>query len=304
MKWRRPLSLVGLGLVIIWTFLALLPPPVTFPHPYFASHPRWRQPGPQVIAHRGGWGLWPEHTIEGYRRALELGVDVLDIDVQLSADSTVVVLHDRSVDRTTEGQGRASSLTFEQLQQLDAGFDWTADGGASYPFRAQGLKIPSLQQVLAEFPQQHLVIELKTRDPAGVAQLSRQLCGLLQDAGHQQRAIIAAFSTDALQTFRRACPGVATSASSAEGIRYWVLHLLRLDVLAAPEFQALQVPPKLGFLTTVDQRLVEVSQNRGLPVQVWTIEDEDDMTRLIDLGVQGIFTPRPDRLLKLLQGHR
>lgn len=288
---------MGLGLVVVWTFLALLPAPVTFPHAYFASHPRWQQPGPQVIAHRGGWGLWPEHTIEGYHRAVALGVDAIDLDVQPSADGVLVVFHDRSVDRVTQDSGRVEELTFEELQKLDAGYDWSTDGGASFPFRGQGLQIPALRDVLDTFPDQHMVIELKARDAASAT----QLCGLLQESGHEQQAIIAAFSADVLENFRRACPGVATSASSAEGISYWLLHLLRLDVFAAPEFQALQIPPKLGPLTTADERLVDVSQNRGLPVQIWTIDDEDDMTRLIDLGVHSIFTTRPDRLLSLLQ---
>ena len=307
MTWRRSslgrvLGLAAAGVCVLWIFLAILPAPVSFPHPYFAGHPRWQQEGPQVIAHRGGWGLWPEHTLDGYQRAVDLGVDALELDVQRTADGIMVVFHDRRVDRVTDGTGRVDSLTFEQLRRLDAGYQWSPDGGATYPFRGQGLRVPALDEVLAKFPQQHMIMELKTGD----AVTAEQLCGLLQRHDHENRAIVAAFGTDGLATFRQACPGVATSASSAEAMSYWVLHLLRLDLLAAPAFEALLIPEKFGPLTIVDQRFVDVTQGRGLPVQVWTIDEKERMERLIHLGVQAIITRRPDRLTTLLhdQGRR
>ncbi|MDA0336993.1 MAG: glycerophosphodiester phosphodiesterase [bacterium] len=297
MTWRRRIGLAAAAICVVWLFLAVLPPPVSFPHPYFTGHPRWHQEGTQIIAHRGGWGLWPEHTLAGYQRAVDLGVDALELDVQRSADGVMVVFHDPRVDRSTDGTGRVDSFTFAQLQQLDAGFHWSAEGDTTHPFRGQGLRIPALDEVLQRFPAQHMVIELKSDDAA----TAEQLCGLLQAHNHEERAIVAAFSTEALTFFRQACPGVATSASSAEATSYWILHLLRLDLFARPAFQALQIPQTLGPLTIVDERFVNVSQGRGLPVQVWTIDEEQSMKRLMQLHVQAIITRRPDRLLGLLQ---
>jgi len=302
MSWRRSslgrvLGLAAAVICVLWIFLAILPAPVSFPHAYFAGHPRWQQAGPQVIGHRGGWGLWPEHTLDGYQRAVDLGVDALDLDVWRSADGIVVVFHDRRVDRVTDGTGRVDSLTFEQLRSLDTGYHWSSDDGATHPFRGKGLQIPSLDEVLAKFPQQHLVIEMKTRDVVA----AEQLCGLLRARDHGDKAIVASFGTDALVSFRQACPEVATSASSAEAAAYWILHVLRLDLLAAPDFEALQVTETVGPLTIVDQRFVDVSQRRGLPVQVWPINTEERMKRLMQLKVQSIFTRRPDRLTSLLR---
>ena len=296
MRWRRWLGGGVAALLIVWTFLALLPAPVSFPHPYFTGHPRWRQPAPQIIAHRGGWGLWPQHTLDGYRRAIELGADVLELDVRRTSDGVMVVFHDRVVDHVTEAEGQVDSFTFAQLRSLDAGYDWSPADDGSHPFRGQGLLIPALDEVLSEFAGQHMVIELKTAD----AEAAQQLCGELRRHAHEERAIVAAFAPEALTNFRQACPEVATSASSAEMSKYWILHLLRLDVLSWPEFEALQVPETLGPLTIVDERFVDVSQGRGLPVQVWTIDDEETMGRLFDLGVQAIMTRRPDQLARLL----
>jgi glycerophosphoryl diester phosphodiesterase len=299
-SWKRRFGLVGAALLFVWFFLATLPAPVSFPHPFFSSHPRARQSLPQAIAHRGGWGLWPQHTIDGYRRAVDLGVDAIELDVRPSADGVLVVFHDRQVDHVTEAQGAVASLSLAQLQSLDAGYDWSADDGATHPFRGQGLRIPTLREVLSTFPDQYMTIELKTDDAAS----AEQLCGLLREFDHEERAIVAAFRTESLVAFRQACPKTATSASSSEGLVYWVLHLLRLDVLASPEFEALQIPPTLGPLTVVDHRFVQVTQGRGIPVQVWTIDEKEEMERLIELGVQGIITRRPDRLTELLDNLR
>lgn len=302
MTWRRGLVITTAGLLVPWSFFALLPAPVSFPHPYFSGSSRGEHSAAQIIAHRGGWGLWPEHTLDGYRRAVDLGVDALELDVQPTADDIMVVFHDRRVDRVTGGTGRVDAFTFEQLQNLDAGYHWSPDGGATHPFRGQGLRIPSLDEVLSTFPDRHLVIELKTDD----APSAQRVCGQLRRHSHHERAIVAAFRDEALVAFRQACPEVATSASSAEAWKYWILHVLRLDVLSSPEFEALQVPEVLGPITIVDRRFVEVSQGRGLPVQVWTIDNEETMERLTDHGVQAIMTRRPDLLNAVLEarGHR
>ena len=189
MTWRRGLVITTAGLLVPWSFFALLPPPVSFPHPYFSGSSRGEHSAAQIIAHRGGWGLWPEHTLDGYRRAVDLGVDALELDVQPTADDIMVVFHDRRVDRVTGGTGRVDAFTFEQLQNLDAGYHWSPDGGATHPFRGQGLRIPSLAEVLSTFPDRHLVIELKTDD----APSAQRVCGQLRRHSHHERAIVAAF---------------------------------------------------------------------------------------------------------------
>lgn len=268
----------------------LVEPQALPPHPYFAGK------GFLVIAHRGGRQLGPESTLPLFRRAVELGVDVLEMDVRQSADSALIVLHDAAVDHTTEGSGRADSLTLAQLKALDAGYDWTADG-QTHPYRGHGIRIPTLVEVLQAFPQQRFVVEIKEED----ARVARALCAALRDCGAENRVLAASFHGGALAAFRLACPEVATSAASAEVTWYWLLHLVRLSLLYRPSFCALQVPERFGPVQLVDGRFVERAHARGLPVQVWTVDEEKDMERLLDLGVEGIMTDRPDRLLALLR---
>ena len=268
----------------------LLPPERLPPHPYFAG------PDFVVIAHRGGRALGPEHTLKTFRRALDVGVDVLEIDVHLSADGELVLQHNRTVDRTTDGSGRVDSLTLVQLQALDAGYHWQGDG-QGHPFRGMGYRIPALAEVFGAFPDQRMLIEIKPRDPrAAVA-----LCASLRESHMQDRVTVASFHTDIQEAFRAACPEVLTSPASGEMVAFELLHLLRLDGFYAPDFELFQVPERVGPLTLVDERFLAVARERNLPVQVWTVNEEEDMERLIDLGVDGIVTDHPVRLLNILR---
>ncbi len=268
--------------------LAALKEPAPLPaHPYFAGQPEFL-----VIAHRGGRGLGPEGTLPLFHQAVGLGVDVLEFDVRQSADGVLVVLHDATVDRTTEGTGRAEEMTLAQLKALDAGYDWTADG-QTYPFRGQGIVIPTLEEVFRAFPEQHCVIEIKP-DEERVAQA---LGAAIRDCGMAQRVMVASFHSGALGAFRAAYPEVATSAGSGEVAWCWFLQWVGLDGFYTPTFAALQVPQRFGWIGLANRGFVQGAGDHGLPVHFWTIDDEEDMERLLDLGAGGIMTNRPDRLL-------
>ena len=112
------------------------------------------------MAHRGGRQLWPENTLTAFRGAAAMGVDVLEMDVHSSSDGVLVVLHDDTIDRTTDGMGLVHDYPLTALQALDAGYQWTADEGATYPFRGQGIAIPTLAEVLEAFPDAFLNVEI------------------------------------------------------------------------------------------------------------------------------------------------
>lgn len=293
MSRRRKLGIALLVVASAWLVAALLPPPNRPLRPYFAG----TEDRVLVVAHRGGAEVAPESTLPLYRHVADLGVDVLELDVHRTADSVLVVIHDRRVDRVTEGTGRIDDLDLAQLQALDAGYDWSSDGGTSYPYRGQGLRIPTLVELLSAFPEHRLLIELKR----GTEGSEAGLCGHLRDHGRTARTIVASFRVEALRAFRAACPEVATSAASREVTVYLLLHRLRLDTLYEPDFDALHVPMEAGPLTIVDEAFVRRAHARGLPVEVWTINREEEMRRLIDLGVRGIMTDRPDLLLEILR---
>ncbi len=285
---RRVITYLFFVLVALLAVCLIASEPVA-PHAYF-SDGRF-----QVIAHRGGRGLMPENTLKAFYNADSLGVDVLEMDVHASTDNHLVVIHDRTVDRTTEGSGRVDSLTLDQLQALDAAYHWKGPEG-TYPYRGQGVRIPRLDEVLTNFPHRRMLIEIKPNS----AQVAQQLCATLERFDMDEKTVVASFHSDALSAFIKACPQTPVSATTGQVLLYTFLHLLRLDAAYFDLPIAFQVPERAGPLTLVDARFVASLQARDAYVHVWTVNKVDQMRHLIGLGVDGIITDYPDRLIPLV----
>lgn len=260
-------------------------------HPFFSG----LNSGITVIAHRGGADVRPENTLTAFEHAAALGADVLEMDIRATADGTIVVLHDATVDRTTDGRGRVDALTLENLQKLDAGYRWTNDGGRTYPFRGQGIRVPTLEEVFRRFPAQRLNLEMKRVEPV----LAQPLCALIRRAGMTQRVLVASMDVPTIEAFRRACPDVATSMSRNEALAFYGLQRAGLDAIYSPPVQALQVSYRFGDDIVPTPGFVAAARRKNFRLHVWTINDDARMRELIELGVDGIVTDRPDRLLAL-----
>lgn len=269
--------------------LAASPAP---PHPAFRARP----PRPLVIAHQGGDGLRPSNTLEAFRNATALGADVLDLDVHLSRDGHIVVIHDQTVDRTTDGAGTVRNLSLAELKRLDAGFHWPYQG-SDRPFRAQGISIPTLEEVFTAFPGMLYNIEIKQADPEVIA---TALCTTLRAHRLQSRTLVSAFRDEPIAAFRRACPEVGTAATQNEVVPFFVLASLGAAGLYGATAQSLQVPETYGVLRLLWPGFVERAHQRGMTVYPWTINDASDMARILAMGVDGINTDYPDRLLQVL----
>ncbi len=252
---------------------------------------------PLVIAHRGGAGIAPENTIFAFKRSADLGTDILELDIRSTSDGELVVIHDSKVDRTTDGIGAVSELTLKELKKLDAGYRWTEDGGNTFPFRGQGIKIPTLREVFEAFPDIKINIEPKHAEPSPVA----SLCGLIVEFNRIDKVIVGTFRDEVLEDFRRNCKGVATSASPSEASFYLAGYEIGLSRSFSPEMQVLQIPEKLGNLQIVTEDYIKSAHERNLDVHVWTINDVEDMKHLIKIKADGIMTNYPDRLLDLLK---
>lgn len=252
--------------------------------------------GPLVMAHQGGERLWPSNTMLAYENAVALGVDVLEMDVHATADGALVLIHDETVDRTTGASGAVKELTLAEIKALDAGYYWTADEGQTYPYRDQGVTMATLEEVLTAFPDVPLNIEIKQREPSIVA----PLCQMLRDFGAVDRVLVASFHPEAMDDFRATCPEVATSMVEDEIRPFYVLNLLFLGGIYRPPATAFQVPEYAGNLHVVTRRFVDGAHDHNVAVHVWTVNETADMQRLLDLGVDGIITDRPDRMLELL----
>lgn len=282
-----PVLLIALSL----TALALTSKPAQTPAVLSAFGDK-----PIIIAHRGGRGLWPENSLFAFQRASSLGVDMLEMDVRLSSDGQMVVTHDDSVERTTDGEGLVENLTLEQLQTLDAGYNWTADGGESYPYREQGIVIPTLVSVFKAEPVIAKVIEMKVPD----AELPEQLCKALTEHHQRNRVIVASFYERSLQQLREQCPDVATSASPNSIRLLLALNWLGLSHVLSPSYQVLQIPQRHSGILLASAELMRSAKSRGLQVQLWTINEQPTMRKLLNLGAQGLITDYPDRALQLL----
>lgn len=255
-------------------------------HPYLAG-------APLLIAHRGGSALAPENTAAAFRRALEWwGADLLEIDVQPSREGEAIVIHDPTVDRTTDGSGPVSAFTVAELQRLDAGARFTPDGGATFPFRGQGVRLSTLREVLAEFPRARVNVEVKDARAAASAR------DAIREAGAEHRVLAAA---GRLRNRRRFAdyPG-PTSASAEEMYLFYALHLLRLTRFWRPPVDAFQMPEVHEGRRVLTPRMLAELRARNVAVHVWTIDETEDMRRLLEWGVDGIVTDRPDRLARLL----
>lgn len=249
-----------------------------------------------VVAHQGGEGIWPSNTMYAFERAVKLGVDMLDLDIHQSQDGHLVVIHDDSVDRTTNGKGKIRDLTLAQLKALDAGWYWPQFSKETdpHPFRGQGIVIPTLEEVFKAFPSMPMTIELKADGLAG------PFCSLIRQHNMADKLIVASFRDSAMQDFRKACPEVMTGMTENEIRPLVILNLFNLGVFYTPAAQALQVPLRAAGFEVVTPTLIQIANQKNLLVQPWTINEEEQMRRLVAMGVHGINTDRPDLLLKVL----
>jgi len=262
------------------------PPAVRPGHPYFAG-------APLLMAHRGGSALAPENTLEAFRRALEWwGADVLEVDVQPTADGEVVVIHDATVDRTTDGSGPLASLRLAEVRALDAGFRFTPDGGRTFPFRGRGVRICTLGELLLAFPGVRVNVEVKD------ARAQRRTWQTVHDLDATRRVLIAA-GHRANRSHFGAYPG-PTSASGEEMKAFYLLHLAHATRFWRPPVDAFQMPERFGGRQVLTPRLLREVHARNVAVHVWTVDEEADMRRLLEWGVDGIVTDRPDRLARVL----
>lgn len=250
-------------------------------------------PRPSTIAHRGGAGLRPENTLAAFEGARDLGVRWVELDVHLTRDGALVVHHDVTVDRTTDGTGPIDGYALDALRRLDAGHRHSTDGGRTFPFRGRGLRIPTLEEAFA-VEGLGFVIEMKPRDPAVAAAVWR----FLSVPGRRERAIVAHAHGPTLRAFRGLARGaVATSAGEDETRRFWLAARAGLSRLLPIPWDVFQVPERAGRRVVVDRRFVAAAHARGLAVQVWTVNDPVDMRRLAELGVDALITDRPDLAL-------
>lgn len=223
-----------------------------------------------------------------FTHGLGLGADGLELDVHLSRDGVVVVHHDPTLERTTNGRGRVADHAADELATLDAGYTFRAPDG-SYPFRGQGLRIPALADVLARFSGVPIIIEFKANDP----ELARRTIDVVRAANATGSVAFGSFDARVLRTARALEPRIPTGSAREES--RWALYRSWVRwPLGNTAYQELQIPERSGLTRIVTPHFVAHARRAGLAVKVWTVDDADDMRRLASWGVAGIITDRPD----------
>lgn len=249
---------------------------------------------PIRFAHRGSRKLWPENTWHGFHAAVdELGYRYIETDVQITRDGVVVVFHDDTLERTTNGTGSVADWDWTDIQHLDAGYNFEPDGDGRFPLRGKGVCISRLDDTFDRFPDTRFNIDLKAKGTDwGVAEVVARM-------NRQDTVLVGSFSDLRLARFRRITKG-SVAIAAAKRAAMTMYGLSRVGRFSRIPVQAYQLPHEIRG-AKVDQKLVDAVHAAGAHLHLWTVDDPEDMERFLALGVDGIVTDRPDLLNEVLE---
>ena len=275
---------------------------------------------PLVIAHRGDSSNIPENTIQAFEDAFELDVDCLETDVHITKDNQFVLFHDDAVDRTTEAKGLISSFNLSELKKLDAGYHFQPP---NFPFRGHGLQIQTLDEILQKFSIR-FNLDIKDKDP----KVPELLALKLKEMRVEDRVMVGSFHQGQIKRFRN-FSDIPTSAGPKEVFKFWRVakkwirkhqsiiigensHIneekFSQKMIFGKElpYYALQIPEGYYFLRFITPELIKFAHIEGIDIsiQVWTINDEKDIRRFLEWGIDGIFTDKPKMMLETLNSLR
>ena len=243
----------------------------------------------------------PENTLVSFRRALEEGANYIELDVHATRDGEIVIVHDDTVQRTTDGAGTVREMDLVSLNRLDAGFQFTDDAGATYPFRGQGIRVPTLREFFSEFPEAKTTVEIKEL-PVLVIET---LFDLVEEFGRAPQLLLAAQDDETMATVRRVVRDrglpVATGCSMHEIHAFMTALWSGRRFPREPPGQVVQIPPLYQGMTLVTPVSVAAAHDLGVEVHVWTVNEVDEMKKLLALGVDGITTDYPGRLRDVIR---
>jgi glycerophosphoryl diester phosphodiesterase len=247
----------------------------------------------RVVGHRGAAAYAPENTLPSFEHAVEVGADAVECDVHCTADGHLVVIHDPTLDRTTNGEGPVETRTLGELRAVEAGYRFSPDRGATYPFRGRGVGIPTLEEVLETVGDLPVIVEIKS------ARAAEAMGRWLATSRARERIIVGGFGREV----------VAAAGSEArwrcayreELVKFVLGGKVGLGRLFAPAgVAAAMVPEKRGAIRVVSRGFVRRAHAAGLGVFVWTVNRPEDMRRLLDWGVDGLISDAPGRARRVL----
>jgi glycerophosphoryl diester phosphodiesterase len=249
---------------------------------------------PRAFGHRGSAGTHPENTLEAFAAAAAIGIEYLELDVHMTRDGEIVVSHDDHLKRTCGRAGVIREMTYAELAAADAGRMFTLDG-ANFPFRHKGIRVPRLAEVLAAFPKLRIEIEVKQIAPSVVA----PTLAVIDRAGMRRNVFVASEHQQPLDEIRKLAPEIPTNFSYFETGEFFQAIVSR-DIYRPPG-DALQIPRQYESWQLITPDSVEFAHRIGLEVHVWTVNEAEEMEELLDMGVDGLISDYPRRLLDVIR---
>lgn len=268
------------------------------PGPGMAGNPFLRPEGaaPFVVAHGGCKHLFPENTMVAFDGAVALGVDMLEMDVRLTADSVLVTHHDDTLRRTSDGEGLIIGYTLEELGRFNFGAKF-AGLEKKYPYRNCRVRITTLESVLLKYGSvRRMFLEIKGEGGEGL-RWAEKLAELLRRTATEDRVLVSAFNDRIVRHFRKVSRGrVQTAMGRRHARRLVVLSKMGLGFLWCGKYKSLQIPLRMGKVRLDRPSIVRTARRKGISVYYWTVNRTEDMERLAALGADGVITDRPDRV--------
>ncbi len=253
----------------------------------------------RIIGHRGAAGMAPENTLVSFDKALADGADFIEIDLRESKDGEILIFHDATLERTTNGEGEVQQWSLKELKNFDAGYRFTPDGGKTYPFRGRKVTIPTLEEFFTTFPKVKATIEIKEARPVFIERL---VAGIKRF--RKEEVILLATAKDEVMTeirrqIREQDLTIATGFSYGEAAAFLTWVWEKKSGSFAPAGEALQVPCEYEGLRLITELTLKAAHELGIEVHAWTINKAEEMVQLIQLGVDGVVTDYPARLRDL-----
>lgn len=254
---------------------------------------------PLVIAHGGAKKLWPENTLLAFQSATELGVDGLEIDIRMTKDQVLVAHHNAMIDKTSDGQGLISELSYKELQAFNFGY-WFQGQNRTYPYRKEHIPLPKVKELLTEFQDKILILELKDKGSWGM-RAAEKLSELLKLHLPNSHMVVASFRNEVMKHFARITAGkVLTSAPKKEAAEFVTASKSGLSSVHHPPDKLLHLPAEYKGLPLATEEIIRDAHTQNIAVHYWTINKAEQMQQMISLGADGIVTDRPDILLKII----
>ena len=284
------------GVIAFFTVVIIITRHFGFQKEHETPNHLFKRASIEMIAHRGGALEAPENTLMAFDHTIEISPHfILEMDIRLTKDEHLVVIHDDKVSRTTNGKGTVSEMTLEELQKLDAGWHYQNDKG-EYIYRSQGVQIPSLREVLEKYPHQKMIIELKSLS----IKAAQKFIDVIEEFRAFEHVAIASYSHQAIDYIRSQRDWVFV-ATPTEIYKSLILLNMFLEPIDPMNPDIYSIPEVSMFIPVLSKRLLREMHRREKPVFVWTVNEQEDMERLIELDIDGIITDRPTTLFQLIE---